>query len=739
MIHSGTKSTFTRYFSLILILVFTLLSLFSLYVYYMTYDNFSAQQDLSEQGILNQAIEKVDNSFYFINQIAVATANNSDVVKSGISPSLENRQRNFSIITTLKNLSEENNYLGKIYLYEHTKGYLFTSDSAITTLEGSPESATILYCLSSAPSIVLEEENNRYCSRIIQDGQKLYLVYDFVYSSKGPLNTLILELNKDNLFTNFLDTPSLGDYHVSIQGNRKSPVFSTLSQEELNPKAPVPSLSSISPYTCWTYNLYPKQAVHFSIFGSNRLFIPFFLLLLCISLILTWFITSKAYSPIKKLTQLVDTDTPKEQTRDSSNEFIYLEHVYQKLISDNQIASDLMEEARPELEQRLFSNILNGNEYTCQELDQQLSTLHSVFRVNEKYQVILLQLKDNNTDVWARHIHRKQLCQLASQTFLPAWGHLQLLTANDQQCILIIQYPHEFSMAQIKRIVRSFQNSLEKQGNSSSLQVTLAAGKVYYSLPEILHSFRDASEQLRYHLYYCEDTRLGASQDAHSISREYFSSLAHQIDISLGKGNIALADALLSQMLEELFASNLAFTDTKELCEQLLDIFVEKSLAYHVTEPGSDSRQYPLLYQRLRAATQKEDLSNLMREETGKLLELLHTESQKRQHQLIIRAKEYISVHYNNCDLSINEIAQDVGCTPSYLSNIFTEYTHENLVAYLNSFRINMAKDLLVNSQILIKDIGFKTGFNTIQNFNRVFKKNTNMTPKEYRKAYQKL
>ena len=87
----------------------------------------------------------------------------------------------------------------------------------------------------------------------------------------------------------------------------------------------------------------------------------------------------------------------------------------------------------------------------------------------------------------------------------------------------------------------------------------------------------------------------------------------------------------------------------------------------------------------------------------------------------------------------VGEIAENIGCTPSYLSTVFSEYTGENLVSYLNSYRIEMAKKLLMNSRVLIRDIGFKTGFNTVQNFNRVFKKTVGITPNEYRKTYQQL
>ncbi len=742
-----TSSAFVRYFLLILSLVFILLSACFLYIYRVSYVNFSAQQSLSEQGTLNQAIESMDNSFYFINQLAANVSNNSDVINSCISPSLENWQRNFSIITTLKNLADNNTYLKFACLFEHTKGHILTSDSETTTLDGYYKSATITQCLSGDSSITLEEEKNQFCSRLVQDGQKLFLVYDFVYSSKGPLNTLILELDKEELLSSFLDTPSLDNYYVTILGNQSTPVYSSVVEPENNNQEQDSSniLSLASPYTHLSYYLYPRENNVFSIFQSNQMFLPMVLLLLGVSLLLTWFITCRFYSPVKKLTELIGADKSSQVSpAPGTNEFDYLENAYQQLIFDRRQASDLLEKVRPELEQKLFSSILDGTEYSCQELEQQLNSFHSDFGVNEKYQAAILRLPDMDTqDPLAQHLYAQHLLRLTEQLFQAEWGRLIILPHGWRECILVIQYPTDCSMARIKRLTRSFENNLKKECDASSLQLSVAFGKVYYSLPEIRHSHRDATLQLRYQVYYHDDAENASDAAAPatpgSISENYFSSRILQFSQNLDGGDTALSSALLEYLLDELSDCDLDLTERKEICGQLLDVLVEKSLSYPREESEQHMLRYPLLYQELQDAADKDSLTALMRTETADLISFILSESQKRQHRLIAKARDFISANYSNSSLSINDIAQDAGCSPSYLSNIFTEYAHENLVTYLNTYRINMAKDLLLNSQILIKDIGFKTGFNTVQNFNRVFKKSVGMTPNEYRKSHQNL
>lgn len=52
---------------------------------------------------------------------------------------------------------------------------------------------------------------------------------------------------------------------------------------------------------------------------------------------------------------------------------------------------------------------------------------------------------------------------------------------------------------------------------------------------------------------------------------------------------------------------------------------------------------------------------------------------------------------------------------------------------YLNSYRIQQACQLLRETELSAKDVAAQCGFNSQQNFFRVFKKWTHVTPKQYR------
>ena len=74
----------------------------------------------------------------------------------------------------------------------------------------------------------------------------------------------------------------------------------------------------------------------------------------------------------------------------------------------------------------------------------------------------------------------------------------------------------------------------------------------------------------------------------------------------------------------------------------------------------------------------------------------------------------------------------------SYLSRIFSEIDGKRFTQYLSDLRIEKAKQLLADDSRLVRDIGQDVGFLTIQNFMRVFKAKTGVTPSEYRSTLPK-
>jgi two-component system response regulator YesN len=104
---------------------------------------------------------------------------------------------------------------------------------------------------------------------------------------------------------------------------------------------------------------------------------------------------------------------------------------------------------------------------------------------------------------------------------------------------------------------------------------------------------------------------------------------------------------------------------------------------------------------------------------------------------LIKKAVQYIKDNYNT-KISLDDIAGHVGISKYYFSVLFKKEQGITFSSYLNSVRIEKAKQLLKNPQITINDIVYEVGFNDNQYFSKTFKKYVGMTVTEYRNKYEK-
>ena len=84
--------------------------------------------------------------------------------------------------------------------------------------------------------------------------------------------------------------------------------------------------------------------------------------------------------------------------------------------------------------------------------------------------------------------------------------------------------------------------------------------------------------------------------------------------------------------------------------------------------------------------------------------------------------------------ISHKEIAQVVGVSTNYLSTLFSKETGQTLHQFINSVRIEKAKELLDQGNLNITEIGWKVGFNRLDHFSRTFESFAGCSPMEYRK-----
>lgn len=101
---------------------------------------------------------------------------------------------------------------------------------------------------------------------------------------------------------------------------------------------------------------------------------------------------------------------------------------------------------------------------------------------------------------------------------------------------------------------------------------------------------------------------------------------------------------------------------------------------------------------------------------------------------------ELISVLNNpvNLNISTSELCSRFDESPSTILRNFKKYTGYTIVAYKNQKRLEMAVEMLMNSDLKVTDISYNLQYDSLSYFLRIFKKVYGMTPSEYRDKYKK-
>ena len=100
-----------------------------------------------------------------------------------------------------------------------------------------------------------------------------------------------------------------------------------------------------------------------------------------------------------------------------------------------------------------------------------------------------------------------------------------------------------------------------------------------------------------------------------------------------------------------------------------------------------------------------------------------------------------VNKYYLTPNLTINKLGQKLDVQSKHLSQVINENFDQNFCDYINSYRIEDAKNQLEDPKQqhkTILEICYAIGFNSKSAFNDVFKKQTGLTPTAYRKSFEK-
>jgi len=96
---------------------------------------------------------------------------------------------------------------------------------------------------------------------------------------------------------------------------------------------------------------------------------------------------------------------------------------------------------------------------------------------------------------------------------------------------------------------------------------------------------------------------------------------------------------------------------------------------------------------------------------------------------------EYMNQNFDK-QITLNEVARLANMSDAAFSRFFKQRTGNTFIDSLTEIRLGHASRMLIDTTQSIAEVAYNCGFNNISNFNRIFKKKKNCTPKDFRESF---
>ncbi|MCM2373020.1 helix-turn-helix domain-containing protein [Aporhodopirellula aestuarii] len=97
---------------------------------------------------------------------------------------------------------------------------------------------------------------------------------------------------------------------------------------------------------------------------------------------------------------------------------------------------------------------------------------------------------------------------------------------------------------------------------------------------------------------------------------------------------------------------------------------------------------------------------------------------------------QHIVENFTDAELQISQLAELVGMNHSAFARSFRNTTGHTPTRYINRLRVGFARRLLLEQNLSVLNVCYQSGFASVSHFNKLFKSEFSMSPREFREAH---
>lgn len=279
---------------------------------------------------------------------------------------------------------------------------------------------------------------------------------------------------------------------------------------------------------------------------------------------------------------------------------------------------------------------------------------------------------------------------------------------------------------------------LVELGNYTKSPITIAISEHSYSMDSIYQAYVQTVSMLMTRIYTSENCMICAGSKKHGteeMKNRISEAQIKELQILLRTYNAKEVRELIFERVGLAHCEGWEYLEVRQTVRRILNI---------LTEDGSNmSSEEFLNIQSMTEMADKAvellDVSYLCEVVDDILESVLSTgteESAESIQGIVHQAAEYIQNHYFE-PLTLSGIARQFHVEHSYFSRIFKKEMGVTLMLYIAKIRIEKAKEYMRRNDSNLTEIAFMVGYDDYTYFNKVFRKHTGISPRDYKKAIE--
>ncbi|MGI5900124.1 MAG: helix-turn-helix domain-containing protein [Christensenellales bacterium] len=695
----------------------------------------------SHSDILNQAKSEIDQRYYDIKEIGIQISLHGDVRRAmyysdaltGQRMEVYKRIRDY-----LSSLEVSYSYVDDIWIYfkraktvvstsgkcnidmffdiikqyQDTSVYLdYIEDGVVfTTLCAQMESRKPI--ISFAQAVPLNDPNSEYAV-FIDINEDLFAGLISLEAYDNPTYML---LNKDetiifgNRHAKDLDE-FIADNYSELK-NASSDEIVMVTGEEKYTLIMQQSLATGYSYIAAIPGSYISDKIS-PMLGNSYLLM---LLTLAVGIAFSYYITRALYTPIRGIVEYINISGTRISERD---EIAFIDRFIQMVYEQNRMLKKNIDANRLLIRDRLIRDILAGHAKAS--AFQSVSISNYLYMPQTGFTSLAFQLSNDCDDR-----KMQKICDaLASyekypeliRYFIPEKSGIIACAVNTNLDTRQPELIYDLASGIKSLIFERF-----------CLSCTVGIGRCYEAVPRLSDSYNEAMYALKYKSIKGENTVIHVDEVSFSAPPVFIYTMEAENRLMnyIKTGELEAAEAMIDDIVGGRGKQSITPEETNNIFIVLASTVIKVAYDTGANDGVED------IYRSVQECDGVEEKRQCLLELIQRIYRSISEKRVGQYEQVYDSMVAYIHENYAS-DISLNILKDEIGFSGSYLSYIFKQVSGENYVDYINKYRIEKAKELLEKTKKPIVSISESCGFNTPNNFIRVFKKYEGITPGQFR------